>query len=100
MSQKEGNRHFHLILCLVISFIMQIMFELKMLMGSLLENGQSTINTSPAHGKKKLHYIPIAGKFEVIVYNTCLLQQTSSLVIWFDCLKTVFFFNDRKCNVF
>lgn len=34
------------------------MFELKMLMGSLLENGQSTINTSPAHGKKKVTLYP------------------------------------------
>lgn len=59
-----------------------------MLMGSLLENRQSTINTSPAHGKKKmLQYIPVTGKFEVMVYNTRFLQQTSFLVIWFDCLE-------------
>lgn len=64
------------------------MLKLRMLMGSLLENWQSTINTSPAHGKKKmLQYIPVTGKFEVMVYNTCFLQQTSFLVIWFDCLE-------------
>lgn len=64
-----------------------------MLMGSLLENRQSTINTSPAHGKKKmLQYIPVTGKFEVMVYNTCFLQQTSFLVIWFDCLEKKSFF--------
>lgn len=78
------------------------MFKLRMLMGSLLENRQSTINTSPAHGKKKmLQYIPVTGKFEVMVYNTCFLQHTSFLVIWFDCLeKKRFFCNDRKCYVF
>lgn len=69
------------------------MFKLRMLMGSLLENRQSTINTSPAHGKKKmLQYIPVTGKFEVMVYNTCFLQQTSFLVIWFDCLEKKGFF--------
>lgn len=34
-----------------------------------------------------LQYIPVTGKFEVMVYNTCFLQQTSFLVIWFDCLE-------------
>lgn len=34
------------------------MFKLRMLMGSLLENRQSTINTSPAHGKKNVTVYP------------------------------------------
>lgn len=37
--------------------------------------------------KKMLQYIPVTGKFEVMVYNTCFLQQTSFLVISFDCLE-------------
>lgn len=39
-----------------------------------------------------LQYIPVTGKFEVMVYNTCFLQQTSFLVIWFDCLEKKSFF--------
>lgn len=39
-----------------------------------------------------LQYIPVTVKFEVMVYNTCFLQQTSFLVIWFDCLEKKSFF--------
>lgn len=49
MSQKQKERHFRLILCLDISFIMLNTFKFEMLLDSLLEKGQSTINLSLAH---------------------------------------------------
>lgn len=61
------------------------MFKLKMLMGSLLENRQSTINTSPAHGKKKCYSISqLQGSLKLWFI---ILASFNRLVIWFDCLE-------------
>lgn len=61
------------------------MFKLRMLMGSLLENRQSTINTSPAHGKKKCYSISqLQGSLKLWFI---ILASFNRLVIWFDCLE-------------